>query len=199
MKLVCFGLKCVMKDTYHHIHVMKGCLLTSLFCFQVWHLLQARRINSHHWNPTPKGRFRTGKSCPKHDWTSSNIKNCLEILGEWLLNSEVIDWSNCKGFFNDLNEASQRPFCCSVESSVLQTNELSTYLLDQACLWCGCLAEDLDRRFFFCQAIGVSLDMLFFLIHHQFVLLGKSDEILEWWIDDILKAILWQWSNRAGI
>lgn len=153
MKLVCFGLKCVMKDTYHHIHVMKGCLLTSLFCFQVWHLLQARRINSHHWNPTPKGRFRTGKSCPKNDWTSSNIKNCLEILGEWLLNSEVIDWSNCKGFFNDLNEASQRPFCCSVESSVLQTNELSTYLLDQACLWCGCLAEDLDRRFFFAKPL----------------------------------------------
>ena len=44
MKLVCFGLKGVMKDTYHNIHVMKGCLFTSLFCFEVWHLLQARSI-----------------------------------------------------------------------------------------------------------------------------------------------------------
>lgn len=96
--------------------------------------------------PTPKGRF-LGKSCPKHDWTSSNIKNCLEILGEWLLNSEVID--PIVKVFLLISMKLTRAFLLVSWEWEFAGNELSTYL--QACLWCGCLAEDLDRRCFFAK------------------------------------------------
>lgn len=66
MKLVCFGLKCVMKDTYHHIHVMKGCLSLFIDLLVLFpglaSIAGAEDQNSTY--PTPKGRF-LGKSCPK--------------------------------------------------------------------------------------------------------------------------------------